>query len=185
MTINTKLLYDEDGFCRLCSLPGEKHTEECPGSILHGLRYEVTYSGRYCTSGCCGGDSGSASSETLMGAVAMVAPAVREFVTYSASARLVYRLNDDTKTLINQENERVAQLEREAEALEEARETLRSNTEEFSRSVQALEAEKGDLTPEAYTRRMRELREKYKALGVVFSDSVEIEAPADATARRN
>lgn len=180
MTINTKLLYDEDGFCRLCSLPNGDHTDECPGSIpLHRLRYEVTYSGRNCTRGCCGGTSGSNSGETLMDAVKATAADVSECAYFSAEARIVFELSDDAHSLVVAEMKRVAAVKKAEKEAEEARKALRSNTEAFTRSVRALERERGDLTPEAYERRKRELREKYAALGVVFSDPVDVTVEAD------
>lgn len=174
MAINTKLLYDEDGFCRLCSLHDGDHQDECPGSILHKLRYEITYRGRNCTRGCCGGTSGSNTGETLMDAVRATAGDVSECAYFSADARIVYELDDDAHSLVAAEMKRVAEAKKAEEDAEEAREALRSNTEAFTWAVQSLEAERGDLTPEAFTRRMRELRDRYKALGVVFSDPVDV-----------
>jgi len=41
MAINTKLLYDVDGFCRLCSERNGAHTQECPGLILDNLLEDI------------------------------------------------------------------------------------------------------------------------------------------------
>lgn len=179
MTINTKLLYDEDGYCRLCSERDQYHKEECPGSILHNLRYEVTYRGRNCHSGRCGTTEGSNTGGTLMEAVTATAHDVSECVFYRVEARIVFTLPEDAHSLVKAEGKRLEE-EREArEAAEEARETLRSNTEAFTWAIQALEVERGDYTPEAYPRKVNELRERYRALGVVFSDPVTVTVDDD------
>lgn len=174
MNINTKLLYDEDGFCRLCSERDGHHKDECPGSILHKLRYEVTYRGRNCHSGCCGGAEGANTGDTLMEAVTATALDVSECVTYRVEARIVFTLPDDAHSMVKAESVRLRKESEARVSAEEAREELRSNTDAFTWAVQALEEERerGDLTPSGYTRRMGELRERYKALGVVFSDPV-------------
>lgn len=170
MAINTKLIYDEDGFCRLCSRQSDDHTDECPGSILHKLRYEVIYSGRNCSRGCCGTASGSNTGDTLMEAATATAQDVSECVSYHVEARMVVDLDDDIKALVRAEAQRLSDQKRAEEEAEEARDRIRVNTDQFNWAVQLLEAERGDLTPEAYERRMRELRDKYRALGIVFSD---------------
>ena len=172
-TINLKLLYDDDGFCRLCSLHGGDHQNECPGSILHNLRYEVTYDGDYCSRGCCGSTRGANTGETLMEAVTATAKDVIECARYNADARIVFEMGD-AHALVRAEAQRVHDEKKAQEAEEEAREELKANTDAFTSAVQALESERGDLTPEAYARRMRELRLKYDAKGVVFSDPVAI-----------
>jgi hypothetical protein len=173
MAINTNLLYDDDGFCRLCSLHGGDHQDECPGSILHNLRYEVTYDGDLCSRGCCGGARGSNTGDTLMKAVTATARDVAECVRYSVEARIIFEL-PDPHALVRAEAQRIYDEEKARKAEREAREELQANTDAFTSSVQALESERGDLTPEAYARRMRELRLNYEAKGVVFSDPVAV-----------
>lgn len=175
MTINTKLLYDDDGFCRLCSLRDEEHTDECPGSILHKLRYEITYSGSNCSHGYRQDTHGSNTGDTLMEAVLATAKDLSECGSYRAEARIIFELSDDAKAMVQAESERIHKERVARNAAQAARAQLRLHTEEFTRSVQALEADRDEFKPEAYARRMRELRDRYRALGVVFSDPVELE----------
>lgn len=184
-SINTKLLYDEDGYCRLCSTKDGVHRDDCPGSIFDRLRYEVSFSGRHCGRGCCGGGDGTRTGSDLSQVVRNAAEALvsYDFHAYYVNARMVVDRPIYVDSEVSEEMERIraakkAEEEAEEEA-EEARENLRSNTEAFTYAVQSLEEERGDLTPEAYTRRMRELRERYAALGVVFSDPVVVTVEDD------
>lgn len=168
--INANLVYDEDGFCRLCSLHGGDHQDECPGSILGRMKYEVRYSGSNCTRGCCGSTRGTSSRDTLEDAVRDAVESVIECVDYSAEARVVFSLPVDVYSMMEAERDRIRKAQKDEEEAETTRWALKTNTEAFTASVRALEAERGDLTPEAFARRMRELRDKYRKLGVVFSD---------------
>lgn len=143
--VNLSLLYDDRGFCRLCGWERGDHQEDCPGIILDGLRYQVSYRGSYCARGCCGGTQGEGEGATLMEAVRDAAGSLTDCVSYRAEARLVYELSEDATFLVREEMKRMADAKKAAAAAEEARASLRSNTEAFTRAVQALESEKGDL----------------------------------------
>ena len=114
-----------------------------------------------------------------MDAVRSTAVDVAECAYFSAEARVVFELDDDAHALVSKEVARVAAEKKAEEEAQEARDTLRFHTDAFTSAVQGLEAERGDLTPEAYKRRMQGIRDKYKALGVVFSDPMEIEVTDD------
>jgi hypothetical protein len=168
--INTNLLYDDDGFCRLCGLGKGEHTDECPGPFIHKLRYEVTYGGRNCHRGCCGGVNGYARGDTLAEAVTAASIALMECVSFRVEARIISEISEDVGSMVTAETKRIKQELRGLTGTPNAQEALELNTKSFAYGVRALEAERGELKPEAYERRMQALRERYRALGVVIPD---------------
>ena len=176
MNLNLKLLYDAHGLCRLCSFIGGEHSDECPGTVLEGLIYEITYSGSNCRKGCCGSGEGAVTGKSLEEALDKVIPLVRGFVRFSADARLVYEIPTYITPEINAGVDKLLAEEKAVEDRLAAVWALKAASNAYSSSVQALDAERGDLLPGVYEKRLKNLQDRYAAEGVVFtSTSVEFD----------
>ncbi len=150
--MNKEILYNGD-VCKLCGFGHRDHADDCPGRMIDGATFEVTYEGPRCLRSCCGYIEGSAAGATLEECVTDAAESLTEAARHRCEARLVYVLDvpiDDlvTAKLAALHDAKVAK--RKAAELA-AEQTRREN--ERTRALAALEAERGDLTPEAYERR--------------------------------
>lgn len=150
--MNKELLLESDGTCKLCRLIDD-HTEECPGTVIERMSLYVKYSGRNCSRGCCGGVDGEFEAQSYDDAVESCASYVEETIGFSADLRYVAEDCD-----IEHAVKAVLAKRREAEKAKEAEEKAAAVEKQRQKSLAALEAERVDLTPEAYERRKATLQ---------------------------
>jgi len=157
-------MYDAKGSCRMCGAGDDgsgwrDHAADCPGDVIERMAYEVTYEGPHCGSGCCGRTDGAAVGGTLEACVAEATTRLAEAVRFYCEARLVFVLEGvDATGLVSAERdrrkaERDARLAAELAAAEAAQAQRRRH-----KALADLHAMRADLTPEAFERRLRELK---------------------------
>lgn len=150
--MNKQMLYAA-GICKLCGLEDGEHALECPGTLIESVRYEARYYGPNCGRGCCGYTEGEVEGGSVQEVFDKAADALAasEAITFRCDIRtFVSGVNDwpDITDAVN--TRRRAQAEREEAA------RLAASKEA---ALKRLEAEKGDLTPEAYERRLAKILE--------------------------
>lgn len=149
MPISVAMLYDENEVCLVCRGEKGRHAKkDCPGVLLDGLEWEITFYADSCN--CCLGVGGSESAPTLEACVAAAGASIFGEHRISAEARLIYRCPAvDAAALLGAECSRIEQ-RREAE--KRARELAAASVKREA-ALAALEAQREDLTSAAYARK--------------------------------
>lgn len=161
MTIDLSMLYhpadatDALLECKLC-LAIDGHTEDCPGKLLESCTFMMVYAGDSCPKGCCGDSHGEVFSTTRSGLLKAVAASVHDLYHVCCTA---YRVVAEPVT---EEELQAAIMARREEAHEElsrraAEVAARDAERERKKALALLEAERSDLLPEAYVRRLAAL----------------------------
>jgi len=158
-------VYDEDGKCRLCgSDQYDDHAPKCPGVLLDlgywNFRLSFSYGG--CGRGCCPWQHDTMFSQDMTDLAG-------RFVKFTDGERLgpidlglSFTKSMDLDDDFNQETKRIRKAIQDAEEAKERETERKEQREAYERSMEALETEKADLRPEAYERRLNELKETYK-----------------------
>lgn len=145
--MNKNLMY-VDGICKICGEANHEHTDDCPGVVIESLTFRGTYEGPNCGRGCCGYTEGEVSGETVQevfdkcvdGLVASEAISCHCTISMVANCDLRY---PDIADAVN-----VRRKAQHAQELAERTAAVRRQ------KLAKLEAEKADLTSEAYERRL-------------------------------
>lgn len=147
------------GICRLCEMPQYDHEEGCPGALLDNLQVQVEYAGDRCTRGCCGSTHGTVERDTRQAALEAAASKCEDATCYlNATLRWVSTFDEETVTdevlgVVKQRRDAAAAKEAAAQAAKKAAEAEGRR----AAALAALEAERGDLTADAYERRKKAL----------------------------
>jgi DNA repair exonuclease SbcCD ATPase subunit len=158
-------LYNFDGTCLLCGEHQESgHGPKCPGELLDKNHWELHATVKYggCGCGCTPWSTVNAHGQDITEVAKKIVASTRGEVWECRKVALTYTSDMNLTREVEREIERI---EREADELEEARENAserKERLETYTRSVQALNAERGDLIPAAYERRLKELKDAYK-----------------------
>ena len=162
--MNRKMLYTNEGTCRLCGCKDELHADECPGKVIERLRCEVSYRGSHCNSGCCGYTEGTMkvdgpvlTEEELQMLDERTENAVQRLL--SVSLRWADRHEDNVKPALEAYWKR-----KEASALEERKATAISEAEtRRTEALAALKASAAELSPLGLERRRAAIDEAHAA----------------------
>jgi hypothetical protein len=157
-------LYDENGLCRLCGKhQSADHVPRCPGELLNrdDWKLRVTFEYGGCGRGCCPWTKGKAEANNITDLAQRVVAITDGETPSRVNLDLAYK----GTPYVGDIHEEIRRIEKEAKELEESREReseRRERRDTYIRSLRALEAERNDLVPAAYERRLAELRDAYK-----------------------
>ena len=153
-----------DGVCLLCGLlededPGTGsfgHEADCPGRLLEGAQWTAHYTYGGCNCGCCRDSRGDNTRDTLEDLAAAVARDTYgkgnpSYLDLSLTPHEDWSNELTSRAIaINTERFETEEAEEAAKAQAAAAATARARQ---TKALAALEAERPDLTPEAYARR--------------------------------
>ena len=154
--MNRKMLYTNEGTCRLCGCKDELHADECPGKVIERLRCEVSYRGSL-HRGTMKVDGPVLTEEELQMLDERTENAVQRLL--SVSLRWADRHEDNVKPALEAYWKR-----KEASALEERKATAISEAEtRRTEALAALKASAAELSPLGLERRRAAIDEAHAA----------------------
>lgn len=158
-------VYDEDGKCRLCgSDQYDDHAPKCPGVLLDSGYWEFRLSFSYggCGRGCCPWQHETMTSQDMTDLAERYVKFIKGERRGRCELGLSFTKSMDLDDAFDQDVKRIEKADQDAEEAKEREAERKSMREAYERSLEALEAERGDLVPAAYERRLNELKEIYK-----------------------
>jgi len=145
--MNKNLMY-VDGICKICGETNHEHANDCPGAVIESLTFRGTYEGPNCGRGCCGYTEGEVSGATVQEVFDRCVEGLvnSEAISYHCNISMVSSCDLEYPDIADAVNARRKE-QHDRELAERAAATRRQK-------LAKLEAEKADLTPEAYERRL-------------------------------
>jgi hypothetical protein len=145
--MNKSLMYAE-GIYKICGEANQEHTNDCPGAVIESLTFRGTYEGPNCGRGCCGYTEGEVSGETVQEVFDRCVEGLvnSEAITFHCNISMVSGCDLEYPDITDAVNAKRKEQQDRKLAVRAA--SVRQQ------KLAKLEAEKADLTPEAYERRL-------------------------------
>lgn len=148
MEFDERMLYDKNGDCNLCGCRSGAHKPRCPGAVIDGLKYEVTYNSD------ASDDEGAVGGKTLDECIENAANALLSSGQHYCRVRYVFEFDmPGLDACVHEARMRLVEKHR----ADEAKKCRIALEQRRMKALAELATQRSDFTLEAYERRRAEI----------------------------